>query len=146
MRRKGYGVVFLAILALLMALVVGLYNQSLPWQGSVTVTLESQKVGNQLNLGGDVKARGVFVGTIKKIEANGETATVPMRLNPGKAKEIPDNVTARIQPKTLFGEKFVDLQIPDDPSPRSLADAGANRVIKIDRSAVALETDKVFED
>jgi virulence factor Mce-like protein len=141
--RKVYGVVFLAILALLLLLVVGLYNQSLPWQDSVTVDLQLKKAGNQLNLGGDVKTRGVFVGTIKDIEANGEFATVKLRLDPKKAKDIPNNVQARIVPKTLFGEKFVDLVIPDLPSSESLKN---NDVITQDRSATAIETDKVFED
>jgi virulence factor Mce-like protein len=141
--RKIYGLVFLSIIGLLFLLVVGLYNQSLPWQHSVTVYVEAGQAGNQLNLGGDVKVRGAFVGTIKSISANGNEARITLRLQPDKAKEIPRNVTARMLPKTIFGEKFVELEIPANPS----SDHLHNRdVIPKDKSKTAIETDKVFED
>src|SRR5437868_3539303 len=101
--RKVYGVLFIGLLVLAFLFIVGLYRKSLPWQNSVDVTLVTPRIGNQLNLGGDVKMRGAFVGTVKTIHDNGQTATVTLALNPKDAKEIPDNVVARILPKTIFG-------------------------------------------
>jgi ABC-type transporter Mla subunit MlaD len=46
-------------------------------------------------------------------------------------------------PKTLFGEKFINLIIPEDPSSEPLADGDT---IGQDRSEVAIETGKVFDD
>ncbi len=60
---------------------------------------------------------------------------------PDEAHIIPRNVTARIVPKTLFGEKYVSLQVPKDPSSRSI---GAGDVIS--ESHVAIEVEKVLSD
>ena len=50
-------------------------------------------------------------------------------------------MTARILPKTLFGEKYVALQVPADPSSRSIQ-AGD----MIPESQVAIEVEKVLSD
>jgi virulence factor Mce-like protein len=145
--RKVYGVLFLMIMGLFLLLVIGLYNKTLPWQHDVTLYLQTKKAGNQLNLGGDVKIRGVFVGTIKSIEvedgSDGNFARVTLRINTEDAKDIPKNVEARILPKTIFGEKFVELVIPGTPVPEHIEDGDT---INQDRSKTAIETDKVFED
>jgi phospholipid/cholesterol/gamma-HCH transport system substrate-binding protein len=53
---------------------------------------------------------------------------------------VPENATAMILPKTLFGEKYVDLQVPDAPAgPISAGDT-------IAESEVALEVEKVLTD
>ena len=143
MLRKIYGLVFLAIIGLLLLLVIGLYNQSLPWHHHTTIYLETARSGNQLNLGGDVKVRGAFIGTIKSIDSDGSQARITLRLKPDKAKDVPSNVEARMLPKTIFGEKFVELIIPDNPSPEPLKDGDT---ITEDRSKTAIETDEVFEN
>jgi phospholipid/cholesterol/gamma-HCH transport system substrate-binding protein len=144
--RKVYGVLFIGLLVLAFLFIVGLYRKSLPWQNSVDVTLVTPRIGNQLNLGGDVKMRGAFVGTVKSIHDNGHTATVTLALNPKDAKEIPDNVVARILPKTIFGEKYIDLVVPPNTSPSQPHLTSASPALHIDDSAVAIETDKVFND
>src|SRR4051794_9775895 len=90
--RQVYGVVFIGLLVLGFLFIVGLYQKSLPWQHSTNVNLETPLIGNQLNLGGDVKMRGDFVGTIKSIKHSGDHATVVLALNNKKAKDVPDNV------------------------------------------------------
>ena len=50
-------------------------------------------------------------------------------------------MTARIVPKTLFGEKYVALQVPADPSARSIR---AGDVIS--ESRVAIEVERVLSD
>jgi len=64
-------------------------------------------------------------------------------IKPDKIKAIPANVSAAILPKTLFGEKYVDLDLPTAPSAARLA-AGA--VITRDRSQVAIETSTVLDN
>jgi phospholipid/cholesterol/gamma-HCH transport system substrate-binding protein len=143
--RQLYGVIFIGILVLLFLFIVGLYRKSLPWQHSLNVNLTTPRVGNQLNLGGDVKMKGDFVGTIKSIKDNGDKATVVLALDTSKAKQIPDNVEARILPKTIFGEKYIDLVAPTGTSP-SQPHIRAHQTIQIDDSKVAIETDRVFND
>src|SRR5712672_399656 len=108
--RKLYGVLFIGILVGLLFVIVGLYNQW--WVNTVSIQLQTPRVGNQLNLGGDVKMRGAFVGTIKSIHDNGDVAVVNINLKPKYAKQIPSNIEARILPKTIFGEKYIDLVVP----------------------------------
>jgi virulence factor Mce-like protein len=145
--RKVYGVLFIAILVGLMFVVVGLYNQW--WVSKVSIQLQTPRVGNQLNIGGDVKMRGAFVGTIKSIHDDGTVALVDISLKPTYANQIPSNVEARILPKTIFGEKYIDLVTPaNTPAGQpSIASVKKNkRVIAIDQSKVAIETDQVFDD
>src|SRR5206468_1745914 len=66
-----------------------------------------------------------------------------MRLDPKRARRLPDNVSARLLPKTIFGEKYVDLILPASPSGRHLADGD---VIPEDRSQPALEISQALDD
>jgi len=58
-----------------------------------------------------------------------------LALSPGEVGSIPSNVTARILPKTLFGEKYVELEIPVDASSRPIAAGDV-----IEQSSVSIET------
>ena len=57
--------------------------------------------------------------------------------------QIPANVTARLLPKTLFGERYVELTAPASASATPLR-PGA--VIGQDRSSSAIELEKVLDD
>lgn len=72
--------------------------------------------GQGLREGGDVKTRGVLIGRIETIRRlrNGD-CRVDLALIPAKTEEVPNNVTAQIRAKTIFGEKWVELLYPDDP-------------------------------
>ena len=50
---------------------------------------------------------------------SGDKVDLTLGLYPSQRDTIPENVTARILPKTLFGEKYVALQVPERPSTRS---------------------------
>ena len=107
------------------------------------VTLHTDHIGLQLNDGADVKVRGVVVGEVRQITANGQNATLRLALNPAMTGYVPANVTARLLPKTLFGEKYVELVPPTRPASRAIR-AGA--VITQDRSRSALELERVLDD
>ncbi len=67
--------------------------------------------GQGLQNGSDVKIHGINIGSVTTVHlVNGE-AQVNMALHDGQ--KVPTNATATIRPKTLFGEKFVDI----DPGP-----------------------------
>ncbi len=59
-----------------------------------------------------VKVRGVTVGGVEKIELL-DDGTVELTLNMRKEVRIPESATARIEPLSVFGPKFVDI-IPGD--------------------------------
>ena len=72
--------------------------------------------GQGLRVGGDVKLRGVLVGTIGAIErVSGNRCEVTLDLFPEDIDQIPQNVGAQIRAKTIFGEKWVELLMPPDP-------------------------------
>lgn len=106
------------------------------------VTLHADHTGLQLNDGADVKLLGVVIGDVRHISADGDKATIDLALQPERAARLPANVTARLLPKTLFGEKYVALQLPADPSADPLRDGA---VIGQDRSAAAVELGRVLD-
>jgi len=102
-RYQLYGLVFLAIVGLLVALAVGFYRKS--FTPVVPVRLETSHVGNQLRVHADVKLRGLIVGEVRGVRAMGDHAELDLALDPDRVARIPSNVSARLLPKTLFGER-----------------------------------------
>jgi phospholipid/cholesterol/gamma-HCH transport system substrate-binding protein len=135
------GVVFVAAAALVAGFAVALYNKA--FTPVVLVTLDTERAGLQLLPQSDVKVRGLLVGEVRAIRVTRSGAALTLALDPGKVGLIPANVQARLLPKTLFGEKYVDLVIPAHPSVRHIA---AGSVIPQDRSRPALEIDQVLND
>ena len=144
-KRRLQGVAFLAVVAALLGFTVAVYNKSLPWQSSDKVILEADRVGNQLVVPADVKLDGVLVGRVSGVSTQGTIARLTLQLSKSRIKDIPDNVVARILPKTLFGEKYVDLVIPPG-TPASQPSLKPGSVIQQDRSTTAIELQTVFND
>ncbi|SFQ63506.1 virulence factor Mce family protein [Amycolatopsis arida] len=138
--RRLLGLAFIAVLLGGVALSVAMYNKA--FSEFVTVKLYADKVGNQLAEQSDVKVRGLIVGTVHEVAPTPTGSELTLRLDPASAKLIPENVSARFLPKTLFGERYVALRIPEDPAERSLSDGD---VIPQDRSSAAVELSQAFE-
>ncbi len=138
---KALGVAFLVVLALSVAFCIAVFQQR--FTPVVTVTLLTDRIGSQLQEASDVKIRGLNVGAVRSISSTGSGATVTLALRPESVGQIPQNVHARLLPKTLFGERYVDLVVPDAPSKASI---GEGDTIGQDRTTVAIELEKVFDD
>jgi phospholipid/cholesterol/gamma-HCH transport system substrate-binding protein len=141
LRRRLIGVVFLLVFALLVWLSVALYNKQ--FTPAAMVTLYTDNVGNEMHPGADVKVRGVQVGQVRQISADGTGAKLELAIQPAMVPEIPANVTALMVPTTLFGERYVDLVMPASPEPARLT---AGSVIRQDSSADAVELEKVLNN
>jgi phospholipid/cholesterol/gamma-HCH transport system substrate-binding protein len=139
-KRRVYGALFIVIIASLVALSIAFYNKS--FTDIVTVTLRTDHTGNQLVLDSDVKERGIIVGSVQNVRSEGDGAIVTLALDPSRASIIPNNVSAQVLPKTLFGEQYVSLTLPADRGPA----IKAGDTIGQDRSQGALETAKVLGD
>ena len=133
------GAIFIGMLVLGVWLVNAVFTQK--FVSFDNVSLKTATIGLQLPPKADVKVRGVIVGQVNEIKSNGEGATLTLGIKPDKINEIPQNVSAAILPKTLFGEKYVELQIPKDPSSTPLK-AGD----KIDQTKLPIEVEKVLND
>jgi len=116
------GVIFIALLAFGVWLVNGVFTQK--FISFDKVTLSTSTTGLQLPAQADVKIRGVMVGEVLEAKAGENGATLTLGIDPSKIKQIPSNVTASILPKTLFGEKYVELNIPSVASDTSLRTGG----------------------
>lgn len=66
--------------------------------------------GQGLLPGSDVKMRGVNIGEVSSIELEGGRARITLSIDGGE--DIPRGSSATIRAKTLFGEKFVDIEAP----------------------------------
>jgi len=139
-RRRLQGVAFLVVLVVLLALAVASYQKA--FSTVATVTLKTDTVGNQLQEASDVKVRGVLVGEVRAVAAGVDGATITLAIDPQYLPRIPADVTARLLPKTLFGERYVALQVPAAPA----APIAAGAVIGQDRSSSAIEISKVLDD
>ncbi len=135
------GLVFLLVIVGLVGLSIALYQKA--FTPVVMVTLKADRIGNQLSAPADVKVRGLIVGTVRDVRSTGDGADISLALQPDKVKLIPKDVSARLLPKTLFGEKFVALVLPEGDTAGPI---GEGDEIPQDRSETALETEKVLDD
>lgn len=138
---KVLGVVFLALVVLAVWFTSATFTKKFSEYDEVKV--ETSKIGLQLPMRADVKIRGVLVGEVLDMSSTADGAELTLGLYPSQVHTIPSNVTASIVPKTLFGEKYVDLVIPPRPSTRRL---GEGDVITQDRSRTAIELETVLDD
>ncbi|MFE0329783.1 MCE family protein [Streptomyces sp. Y2F8-2] len=141
LRLRLYGVAFIAVLALLLSLAVAVYQQA--FTSVVRVTLQADSLGNQLEPRADVKLRGLLVGEVRAVHADGTKATLDLALKPQYVTFIPSDVHARLLPKTLFGEKYVDLVPSADDTARHIR---AGDVIAQDRTKAGIELQRLMND
>jgi phospholipid/cholesterol/gamma-HCH transport system substrate-binding protein len=133
-RQRLSGVAFLVVLVGLIALSIAFYQKV--FTPVAMVTLETDRIGNQLTPPADVKVNGVIVGEARSVTSSSSGAEVRLAISPDHLDDIPRNVEARLLPKTLFGEKYVELVLPDAPVEQRLADGD---VIAQDSSETARE-------
>ena len=138
-QRKALGVIFLALVVLAVYLTYATFTKKFADYDEVTV--QTSNIGLQLPSRADVKIRGVLVGEVLATDTSADGAELTLGLFPSQVDTIPANVTASIVPKTLFGEKYVSLIIPDEPSQKPIQ-AGAT----IERTQVATEVEEVLSD
>jgi phospholipid/cholesterol/gamma-HCH transport system substrate-binding protein len=140
-RRRLAGVAFLVVLALLLWLSIALYQKK--FTPVAMITLYTSSAGNEMHPGAMVMVRGVQVGEVRQITANGSGARLELAIDPSQLPLLPANVSAEMLPTTLFGERYVDLILPARASAARLS---SGSVINQDRSADAIELDNVLDN
>lgn len=134
------GLTSFAVVAALLGVAVAAYDRT--FVSSTDVTLHAGTVGNALQTGSDVKLHGVPVGRVSSVEPRSGGAAVTLALDPDTASTLPRDTTARLLPKTLFGERYVSLITSTGPA------TGLERgdIIDQDSSDEAVELDEVFDE
>ncbi|WP_406075972.1 MCE family protein [Micromonospora sp. NBC_01638] len=140
MRHRILGIVFIAVLTAALTASVLQYRKA--FTPVTWVTLEAGRSGLQLSPGADVKVRGVVVGDVRSVDSAGAGATIRLALDPATTPRIPADVSARLLPKTLFGERYVEL-VPAGGAGVPIHDGA---VIPQDRSRTAVELERVLDE
>jgi phospholipid/cholesterol/gamma-HCH transport system substrate-binding protein len=108
----------------------------------VNAVFSSPGVGQQLPINGDVKVRGVLVGSIEDIVLeDDDMAVVKMRLEPDA--DISALSRAEIRSKTIFGQKWVELIPPENPLDPEVLASGS--VIPDERTVEPLELERALQ-
>lgn len=144
MTRRVLGTAFIGLVCFLVWLTYAFYGKI--FTDTVNVRLQTSHIGLQLNKHADVKLRGIIVGEVRGVSTNGEVATIDLALKPDHVSMISADVSARILPKTLFGEKFVSLVPPTGDGASESRAIKAGDVISRDKTAVGIEIEKVLND
>jgi phospholipid/cholesterol/gamma-HCH transport system substrate-binding protein len=140
-RRPLLGLTYVVAAALLVATSIATYNKDLPWQHAASVSLRTTQAGLGLNKLSDVKFQGQRVGEVRSIESDGTSSTVRLAIDRDLVGTIPADVDAMIVPKTLFGEKYVDLRRPRAvETEQHLADGD-----EIKQSQTSVELGEIFD-
>ncbi|GAA1819519.1 MCE family protein [Planosporangium flavigriseum] len=140
-RNRFLGIAFIVLLVGALSMSVLQYKKA--FTPMTWVTLKADRTGAQILSGAEVKLRGVVVGDVRDITSDGKTATLRLALNPAMTDQIPSNVSARLLPKTLFGERYVALMPPEG---RSAGPLRAGAVISQDRTTSAIELERVLDN
>ncbi len=139
--RRLLGLGMIALVVAILGTCVAVYNKV--FTDTVAVGLQVDQVDNSFLEKAEVRLRGVAVGEVSEVSADGTSANLTLALNPDQVANVPRNVTARLVPKSLFGERFVSLDVPANPTAESIR---AGDVITRDRSANTIELEQVFAD
>jgi len=140
-RLFGAGVAFITVIALLVGLSIAIYQKA--FSDPTMVTIKAQDAGLQLAKFGDVRRHGALVGNVRGITNDGTQAVIKVALVPAAAKNIPENISIEILPTTLFGQKYIAIRDPTDPSEKSLSDGD---VIPANRVRTNVELQKILAD
>lgn len=123
----GLGMVLalVAIVTIALTMFVGGFTDT------ATVTVKSPRSGLVLDPDAKVKVRGVEIGRVTKVEQTTEGAELKLALDPDKMKLVPANAGVDIRSTTVFGAKYINFIVPEQPSSGSLqpgATVAANKV------------------
>ncbi|HEY0890744.1 MAG TPA: MCE family protein [Nocardioides sp.] len=139
------GCCYLLLVGALLAGAVLVYDKA--FVDRTSVVLNAGTLGNAIQTGSDVKLRGVPVGTVDAIEPTATGARLTLALEPEVAETLPSHTTARLLPKTLFGERYVSLVVStSEDTNASSGGLRAGAEIQQDSSAEAVELQELFDE
>jgi phospholipid/cholesterol/gamma-HCH transport system substrate-binding protein len=141
-RYKTTAAVFLVVAAAVLAFVW------LQFRGQLTpttrLTMVAPRAGLVMDPGSKVTYNGVEIGrvaSISEIQRDGiPAAKLVLDVNPSYITLIPANVDANIKATTVFGNKFVSLTSPKNPTPQRITPQQV-----IDARSVTTEFNTLFE-
>lgn len=146
LRRRLIGGAGLACIALLVLGLIGVYLQ---WfRQVVDITVTSDRTGLLLDRGAAVRLSGIRVGEVRGASvAHDHKVAIHVAIDEDKAHLIPADITARIRSTTVFGAKFVELDLPAGSAQTVAAPTGptirSGAVVQAD--SVPIEANDTFQ-
>ncbi|AXB43151.1 MCE family protein [Amycolatopsis albispora] len=102
------------------------------WRDEPELTLVVPASAGPLRAQSPVQFRGIVVGTVTEVRGGPRESVLTLAFTPDSLETVPAGVKARLLPRTLFGDQYVDLagtgapglaaggRIPHDDSARSV--------------------------
>lgn len=139
LKRPLLGFVSILTVAAIVAVAVTMFRGG--FSGGVPVTVLSPRAGLVMNSDAKVTLLGAQVGKVESIEERPDgQAALHLSIDPAKLHIIPANVRVNLASPTVFGNKYVQLVVPADPSP---AVVRPGQVLEADHVTVEINT--IFE-
>ncbi|MEU2031643.1 MCE family protein [Nocardia amamiensis] len=104
------------VLALVAVVTVSLVMFVGGFTSTATVTVDAPRSGLVLDPDAKVKIRGVEIGRVASVDNTAEGATLKLALDPELLKLVPSNADVDIRSTTVFGAKYVNFVVPEQPS------------------------------
>ncbi|MFR9750736.1 MCE family protein [Nocardia sp. 004] len=128
------------VLVLVMVVAVALVMFVGGFTSTSTVLVEAPRSGLVLDPDAKVKMRGVDIGRVASVDYRDNGAELTLALDPKQLKLVPSNVHVDIRSTTIFGAKYINFMVPENPSPTSLR-AGAT----VSADQVTVEFNTLFQ-
>jgi len=136
------GLILLLVFALILTFLLLQFRGTL--QPKTELTMVAALAGLVMDPNAKVTYNGVEIGRVTRIEATQidgrEAAKFALQVKPKFVPLIPSNVDADIQATTIFGNKFVSLSTPKNPSPERISSSDV-----IDARSTTTEFNTLFE-
>ncbi|MBC7304200.1 MAG: MCE family protein [Nocardia sp.] len=114
------------------------------FQGVFTTTaqvlVDAPRAGLVLDPDAKVKVRGVEIGRVAEINLRDDGAQILLEVDPEQLKLVPSNAGVDIRSTTVFGAKYVNFVVPEQPSSSSLKPGST-----VAASAVTVEFNTLFQ-
>ncbi|MEV6325659.1 MCE family protein [Nocardia sp. NPDC051787] len=108
------------VLALVAVVAVALIMFVGGFTPTATVTVDAPRSGLVLDPDAKVKVRGVEIGRVESVDHTADGARLKLALDPELLKLVPSNADVDIRSTTVFGAKYVNFLVPQQPSSTSL--------------------------
>lgn len=109
-----YTLALIVGIAAMVVVSMTMFNRS--FKSYMPVSLTSDRAGLMMETGGKVKLRGVDVGYVSGVTGGHEPVRIQMNIEPEQVRFIPANVDAQIKATSAFGNKYVELVMPEHAS------------------------------
>ncbi|MBF6173069.1 MCE family protein [Nocardia blacklockiae] len=135
---KLAGLAFVLSLAAVVAVALTMFAGG--FTDTRTVFVDAPRAGLVLDPDAKVKIRGVEIGRVASVSYTGDHARLQLAVDPEQLKLVPANAGVDIRSTTVFGAKYVNFEVPEQPATDSLRPGST-----LSAKAVTVEFNTLFQ-